>query len=189
MPDPAFAAKLCGCRPRRPCPKPVNGVQPRGFPYPNQIVPASLFDADGLAYLSPTSSLLPRANALGDKAVTEESTPTTVTEEVVRIDHEISSKWQLLGHFLHDAQATGNEGADLSWNWTTYKSITSVEANPANSAAVKLSGELSPSLLLEASMNYDGNVINIINSPNALHPSNWVNDIFFTNSGSNQYPA
>ena len=59
-------------------------------------------------------------------------------------------------------------GADLSWNWTTYNTITSVESNPSNSAAIKLSGELSPNLLLEASMNYDGNIINITNSPNVL---------------------
>ena len=82
-----------------------------------------------------------------------------------------------------------NAGADLSWNWTTYNTITSVENNPSNSAAIKLSGELSPSLLLEASMNYDGNIINITNSTNVLHPSNWVSDTFFTNSGSNQYPG
>ena len=81
-----------------------------------------------------------------------------------------------MGHFLHDSQATGVAGADLSWNWTTYHTITSVESNPANSAAVKLTATLSPSLLLEASMNYDGNIINITNSPNTLQPTGWVNE-------------
>jgi hypothetical protein len=57
------------------------------------------------------------ANTGGDKATTEEATPTTVTEEVVRIDHEVNDKWQILGHFLHDSQATGSADADLSWNW------------------------------------------------------------------------
>jgi hypothetical protein len=193
VPDPAFAQKLAnaGLTSYRSggtvdCPA---APAPCGQPFPGQIVPASLFDADALLYLSPTSSLLPRANVAGDKALTELSTPTTVTEEIVRIDHEVNSKWQLLGHFLHDAQATGAAGADLSWNWTTFQSISSVEANPANSAAIKLSGELSPSLLLEASMNYDGNIINIINSKNALAPSNWGSDTFFVNSGSNQFPG
>jgi hypothetical protein len=177
VPDPAFQAKLNAA-----------GLgADRGQPFPGQIIPASLFDPDALLYFQ--SSLLPHANTAGDKATTEIATPTTVTEEIVRIDHEVNDKWQILGHYLHDAQATGAAGADLSWNWTTYDTISSVEANPANSAAIKLSGELSPSLLLEASMNYDGNVINIINSPNSLHPSNWTSDTFFTNSGSNQYPG
>ena len=84
-------------------------------------------------------------------------------------------------------QATGTADADLGWNSETYNTISSVESNPSNSAAIKLTGELSPSVLLEASMNYDGNIINITNSPNVLHPSSWTPNTFFTNSGSNQY--
>jgi hypothetical protein len=201
VPDPAFDAKLqANGIPEslrsgntyaldKNCPKPdASGNQPAcGFPFPNQVIPSGLFDPDALLYFQ--SSLLPHVTTSGDKATTEIATPTTVTEEVVRIDHAINDKWQILGHYLHDAQATGVAGADLSWNWTTYDTISSVESNPANSAAVKLSGEISPSLLLEASMNYDGNVINITNSPNSLHPSNWTPDTFFANSGSNQYPG
>jgi hypothetical protein len=202
VPDPAFDAKLqaAGLEPYRSggvstptyvCPA---APAPCGQPFPSdsaglQVIPASLFDPDAVLYLGPTSSLLPRANSTGDVATTEVPTPTTVTEEIVRIDHSVNDKWQILGHYLHDAQATGQAGADLSWNWTTFQSISSVESNPANSAALKLSGELSPSLLLEASMNYDGNVINIINSPNALAPSGWGADTFFKNSGSNQFPG
>ena len=156
------------------------------MPFPNQIVPASLFDANGLLYLGSAASLLPRANTQGDKATTEVATPTTVTEEVVRIDHEINDKWQILGHYLHDSQATGAAGADLSWNWTSYDTISSVESNPSNSAAIKLTGQLAPSVLLEASMNYDGNIINITNSANTLQPAGWATNTFFVNSGSNQ---
>jgi hypothetical protein len=175
VPDPAFAAKLAGA-----------GLSNyRGQPFPNQIVPASLFDPDAVLYYH--SSILPTANTAGDKATTEEATPTTVTEEVVRIDHSVNDKWQILGHFLHDSQATGNADADLGWNAETYNTVTSVESNPSNSAAVKLTGELSPSVLLEASMNYDGNIINITNSPNVLTTSGWTPNTFFTNSGSNQY--
>ena len=124
VPDPAFDAKLQAAGlgalrtgnthaldpncPPVPTTGPNAGIQPPcGFPFPNQVVPASLFDADGLLYLSPANSLLPHVNTAGDKATTDLATPTTVTEEIVRIDHEINSKWQLLGHYLHDAQATG----------------------------------------------------------------------------------
>jgi len=176
VPDPAFAAKLAA----------AGLAGDRGMPFPGQIVPASLFDPNGLLYLGSKASLLPYSNVLGDKATTEIATPTTVTEEIVRIDHEINDKWKILGHFLHEAQATGVAGADLSWNWTTYDTISSVESNPANSAAIKLTAELSPTVLVEASMNYDGNVINITNSTNVLQPSGWVSNTFFTNSGSNQ---
>jgi hypothetical protein len=62
------------------------------------------------------------------------------------------------------------QDADLGWNSETYNTVSSVESNPSNSAAIKLTGELSPSVLLEASMNYDGNIINITNSPNTFLP-------------------
>jgi len=175
VPDPAFAAKLAAAG--------LSGF--RGQPFPNQTIPAGLFDPDAVLYYQ--SSILPKVNTGGDKATTEEATPTTVTEEVVRIDHEISDKWKILGHFLHDSQATGNADADLGWNSETYNTVTSVESNPSNSAAIKLTGELSPSVLLEASMNYDGNIINITNSTNVLTGSGWTPNTFFTNSGSNQY--
>jgi hypothetical protein len=184
IPDPALAARLQAAGLLG---TPGGTGDYRGLPFPNQIVPASLFDTDAVLYFQ--SSLLPHANTQGDKATTEEATPTTVTEEIVRIDHEINSKWKLLGHWLHDQQSNGSAAADLSWNWTTYNTITSVEKNPSDSAAIKLSGELSPNLLIEASINYDGNLINIINSANATAPSNWVPDTFFKNSGSGQYPG
>jgi len=177
VPDPAFAAKLQAAG--------LGGD--RGMPFPNQIIPSSLFDPNAVLYLQ--SSLLPHVNASDDKATTELPTPTTVTEEIVRIDHKINDKWQLMGHFLHDSQATGVAAPDLGWNWYTYNTITSVESNPSNSAAVKLTAALSPELLIEASMNYDGNIINITNSPNTLLPSGWTPNTFFTNSGSNQYPG
>jgi hypothetical protein len=54
-----------------------------------------------------------------------------------------------------------------------------------------MSATLSPSLLMEASINYDGNVINIVNSSQALYSNSpgWIPSTFFQNSGSNQYPG
>ena len=57
--------------------------------------------------------------------------------------------------------------------------------NPSNSAAVKLTGSISPNLLVEASFNYDGNVINIVNSPNSLRPVRLHVNRFFNNSSNN----
>jgi hypothetical protein len=165
VPDPAFAAKLAAAG--------LSGY--RGQPFPNQIIPASLFDPNAVLYLqapgaAPGSLLIPKVATTNGYAVTQLATPTTATEEIVRIDHKINDKWQILGHFIDDAQATGSADADLGWNSETYNSISSVENNPSRSAAVKMSAEISPSLLLEASFNYDGNIINIVNSPNAYIP-------------------
>ena len=55
----------------------------------------------------------------------------------------------------------------VGWSGGSYNSITSTINNPSNSAAIKLTGNISPNLLAEVSFNYDGNQIDIVNSPNS----------------------
>ncbi len=183
--DPAYQAKIAAA-----------GLTP-GTPFPfvsgtsgPQIVPHTLFDNNGVLYLN--GPLIPKVvQTANDKSVSSIVNPITVSEEIVRIDHKINDKWQILGHYIHDSVTQGYPDADLGWNYESYNSISSTLSNPANSAAIKLSATLSPSLLMEASMNYDGNVINITNSNQALssNSSGWIQSTFFTNSGSNQYPG
>jgi hypothetical protein len=178
--DPAFAARVTA----------AGLVQGQPFNYRNgqQYIPASLFSPNGVLYLA--SPLIPKVtNVSNDNSVSSIVNPITVSEEIVRIDHKVNDKWQILGHYIHDSVTQGYPDADLGWNWESYNTISSTLSNPSNSAAIKMSGEISPSLLVEASMNYDGNVINITNSADALHPSDWTGNNFFTNSGSNQFPG
>jgi hypothetical protein len=58
-------------------------------------------------------------------AVTSLTTPTTATEEIVRIDHKINDKWQILGHYIHDSAGDRQPVADLGWNWESYNTISS----------------------------------------------------------------
>jgi len=188
VPDPAFAAKLAAAN--------LTAFRGEAFPSKNglQQIPHTLFENNGALnngalYLN--GPLIPHVGKSGDQSVQSITNPITVNEEIVRIDHKVNDKWQILGHYIHDSVTQGNPAADLGWNWETYSSISSTLSNPANSAAIKLSATLSPSLLLEASMNYDGNIINITNSDHALYSNSpgWTNSTFFTNSGSNQYPG
>ena len=165
-------------------------VQGQPFPYQGsqQVVNSNLFSPDAILYLQ--SPLIPHVtNQSNDNSISSIVNPITVSEEIVRIDHKVNDKWQILGHYIHDSVSQGYPDADLGWNWESYNTISSTLSNPSNSAAIKMSGEISPSLLVEASMNYDGNVINITNSTDALKPSSWGSNSFFTNSGSNQFPG
>jgi hypothetical protein len=154
------------------------------------VIPHSLFDNNGVLYLN--GPLIPKVvQTNNDNSVSSIVNPITVSEEIVRVDHKINDKWQILGHYIHDSVTQGYPLADLGWNWESYNTISSTLSNPANSAAIKVSATLSPSLLLEASMNYDGNIINITNGPTALNSNSpgWIQSTFFANSGSNQYPG
>jgi len=172
--DPAFNAKLA-----------TDGLTP-GAPFPNNTIPANLFDPNAVLYFS--TGVIPHPSNSNDQVVSQAETPIEVRDDIVRVDHQLSSKWQIMGHFEHNAVTQGSAAPMLGWLWYSYNTITSTLSNPANSAAIKLSGTISPNLLLEASMNYDGNVINIVNSKNSQLPSGWNVNSFF-NNGSNSLPG
>ena len=167
--DPAFNAKLATA-----CPACVAGQ-----PFPGGIVPAALFDTNALAFLN--SGIIPKPNAAGDQFLGQASLPVTVRDDVVRIDHRINDKFQILAHYLHDSVSQSFPAPMVGWSGGSWPTITSTLSNPSNSAAVKLSGTITPNLLLEASMNYDGNIIDIVNSPSGNLPAGFAVNKFFNN--------
>ena len=90
--------------------------------------------------------------------------PINVRDDVVRVDHRINDKYQILAHYMHDSVSQAFPSPMVGWSGGSWPTITSTLNNPSNSAAVKLTATISPNLLVEASMNYDGNIIDIVNS-------------------------
>jgi hypothetical protein len=136
------------------------------------IIPASLFDTNGVLYLN--SGVLPTPTESNGYAISNVANPIDVRDDVIRVDHKFTDKWAVLGHYMHDTVTQGNAYPMLGWLWASYNTVTSTLSNPANSAAIKLSGTITPNLLVEGSINYDGNVINITNSSNSYLPSGWA---------------
>ncbi len=152
--------------------KPLGLTPNTAFPN-NNTIPASLFDSDGLLYLN-SGILPPVTNPATDQNTTSASNPITVLDTVLRIDHKFSDKWAILGHYMDDQVTQGYAAPELGWLWASYNTLTSTLSNPSQSAAIKISGTINPNLLLEASINYDGNVLNIIPSANTFLPSGWT---------------
>ena len=171
--DPAFNAKLVAA-----------GLTPGGQ-FPNNVIPASLIDPNAIAYLN--TGVIPKPNLANGYNLGSANQPITVRDDVVRIDHRFNDKWQILGHYLHDSVTQAYSAPMLGWSGASYNTILSTLSNPANSAAIKLTGTISPNLLVEASINYDGNVINIVNSANSLAPASLKLNKYFVN-GSNNLP-
>jgi hypothetical protein len=141
-------------------------------PFPNNTIPASLFDPNAILYLN--AGIFPAPNVAGaDKNISNVSNPIDVRDDIVRVDHRWNDKWAILGHYMHDSVTQGYALPELGWLWASYNTITSTLSNPSNSAALKLSGTITPNLLVETSINYDGNIINIVNSANGNVPSGW----------------
>ena len=154
------------------------GLTP-GQPFPNNTIPAALFDQNAVAYMN--SGIIPKPTTTDGHAITSANLPIDVVDTVVRIDQKVTDKWQLLGHYMHDSVTQSNPLPFLGWLWASFNTVTSTLSNPSNSAAIKLTGTITPNLLLEASFNYDGNIIDITNNNLSIKPSGWNANTFFNN--------
>jgi hypothetical protein len=125
-----------------------------------QIIPHGLFDSNGLIYLD--AGIIPKPNQSTDYNVASVATPQKVTDTVVRGDYTINDKWALLAHYIGDHQNQSYGKPELGWCGCDYNTLTSQLTSPAHSATVKLSGTINPNLLVEVSMNYDGNGADIV---------------------------
>ena len=105
--DPAWAAKLAAA-----CPTCIQGQ-----PWPNQVVPAALFDSNALAYLA--SGIVPKPNTANDQYLGQASLPINVRDDVVRWDQRITDKYQLLAHYIHDSVSQTFPSPMVGWSGGT----------------------------------------------------------------------
>ena len=173
--DPAWAAKVAAA-----------GLEVGGA-FTNNVIPASLIDPNAAAYLA--TNIIPKPVTSDGKAVGSANSAINVREDLVRVDHKVNDKWQFMAHYIHDNVSQGYPQPMLGWLWATYNTITSTLSNPSNSAALRLSGTITPNLLLETSFLYDGNIINITNSANAKKPAGWTVNKYFNNNGNGTMPG
>jgi hypothetical protein len=156
----------------------ADGLTP-GQPFHGNIIPANLIDQNAVLELN--AGTFPKPNFGTSQFVSSIPSPTNVREDVVRIDHAINSKLQLMGHLLH-------EPVNLSvfpplWSDSTYPTVGTAMANPAWSSVIKLTQTLSPNLLNETAFLYSGNKITLtpIDGPGGtfVQPSGWTATSFF----------
>ncbi len=145
------------------------GVAPTGIvqgsPFPGNVIPSCMLNANAAALLSagifPSTGL---ANTgTGDGLGTfrgGSGVPTSLKEEVVRIDHNFSSKFSVFGHFVAEQISQGY--ATAQWSGDNVPTVGDTFGNPSYSGVVHTTYTISPTLINEASFNYNGNRINII---------------------------
>jgi hypothetical protein len=153
-----------------------------GKPFPNNIIPANLMDPN--AVLEVNAGTFPKPNLGTDQYISSIPQPTDAREDVVRIDHSINSKLQLMGHYLHDAVSTSF--FPPLWQGATYPTVGTTMGNPSFSSVIKLTQTISPTLLNETAFLYSGNKITLtpVNGPGGsfVQPSGWTATSFFQSS-------
>ena len=151
----------------------------------NQI-PGNLLDQNALLF-NTLKNLPPSTTATDTYTPSGGHLPVTVREELFRVDHNINSKWSIFGHFVHDENISTQ--ATPEWQADNIPTVGSTFSNPSYSSVIKLTGALTPNVLLEAAVNYDGNKIVIAPVAEAggtfVAPSGWNTNPYFPTAGPN----
>ena len=167
-----------------------NGLTP-GQPFPNNTIPAALLDPN--AVLEMNAGTFPKPNLGTSQFISSIPAHTNVREDVVRIDHHINDKLQLMGHYLHDAVDTSFYPP--LWSNGTYPDVGTAMGNPSWSSTIKLTQTISPSLLNETAFLYSGNKITLtpVSGPGGsfTQPTGWTATSFFpaANNQLSRMPA
>jgi len=162
-----------------------DGLTP-GQPFPGNVIPANLIDQNAVLQLNAGTFPHPNYNN-GTQYIASIPQPTNVREDIVRIDHSFNSKYQLMGHYLHDT-LDQNYFPPL-WGDSSYPTVGTAMTNPSYSAVIKLTQTYSPNLLNETAFNYAGNKITLtpIQGPDGgqfVKPSGWNATSFFPDANN-----
>lgn len=157
-------------------------------PFPGNNVP---IDPNAQVMLD---ALIPHANVTGANccffvgSVTE---PLTWRQELVRVDHNFSSKLRLMGRYIHDTNASVDPTVSFVGN--PFPSIQTQVGTPGTSFVVHLTATLTPSLLNEFVASYTADKLILVNTGPFQVPSGFsMKSIFNTGSGGKnlaQLPA
>ncbi len=162
------------------CSPAVKATLVPGSPFPNNTIPDCLIDANAASLLTaggPYGGIFPKPN-VGTQFQGGNNSPTNLTEEIARVDHTFSSKFSVFGHWVSE-QISQTYGTTM-WSGDSSPAISNTFGNPSYSAVVHTTYVISPTLLNEASFNYNGNRINIIPAGLVSAPSNFTFNRLFT---------
>jgi hypothetical protein len=134
----------------------------QGQPFPNNTIPKCMIAPNAAALVG--AGIFPKSNAVDSSGtptfIGGNNSPTNLKEEIVRIDHNFTSKFSVFGHFVSE-QVTQNYGIS-QWSGANVPTVGDTFGNPSYSAVIHTTYAISPTLLNEAAFNYNGNRINII---------------------------
>ncbi len=162
----------------------ADGLTP-GQPFPGNTIPADLLDANAVRFMG--TGAIPHPNSGTDNYLSSPKQPTYVREDIVRVDQNITSKYHLMGSWMHDS-ATQTIFPTM-WSGDSYTTVGDVFSNPSWAAAVRLTQSLSPTVLNETGFYVNGNTINVSPAGTYAQPSGWNAGSFFTgNNLENRLP-
>jgi hypothetical protein len=129
----------------------------QGSPFPGNVIPSCMISPNSAALVN--AGIFP-ARTSGTQFVGGNDSPTSLKEEIVRIDHNFNSKFSVFGHFVAEQVS---QGFGISqWSGANVPTVGDTFGNPSFSGVIHATYVISPTLMNEVAFNYNGNRINII---------------------------
>jgi hypothetical protein len=161
-----------------------DGLTP-GQPFPNNTIPANLLDPNAVLFMG--TGAIPKPNAGTDNYQASPKQPTYVREDIVRVDHNFTDKYHLMGSWIHDSMS--QTIFPTMWSGDSYTTVGDVFSNPSWAAAIRLTQAISPTVLNETGLFVNGNKIDVLPAGIYAQPSGWSAGSFFTgNNPMNRLP-
>jgi len=160
-----------------------------GQPFPGNKVPIDPNAKVLLDALISPDTIDNGANSFFIKSIVE---PLTWRQEMVRIDHNFSSKLRLMGRYIHDTNSSVDPTVSFVGN--PFPTIQTQVGTPGTSFVAHLTATLTPSLLNEFVASYTADKLILVNTGPFQVPSSGftMTSIFKTGSGGQtlaQLPA
>jgi len=140
------------------------GITPQAtaIPFPNNTIPAALLDPNAQALLA--AGIFPANNSVNAAGQPQfhggGNSPTTVREEIARVDHQFTPKFSVFGHWVQEA--VSQTYGTTQWSSDNVPTVSDIFSNPGYSAVIHTTYVVSPTLLNETAFNYNGNRISIL---------------------------
>jgi hypothetical protein len=163
-------------------------------PFPGNQIPSTLLNGNAQllinsAKIFPTSGLTPQPKApTVDYFKGGGNTPTMVTEELGRVDHQFNDKFSVFGHWVSEQYT--NTYLTTMWSGDNLPTVGNTYGNPSYSAVAHATYAISPTLINEAAFNYNGNRIHILPTGSYAEPSGWTTSRIFPGpNADNRIPS
>jgi hypothetical protein len=152
-------------------------------PFPGNLIPAKLLDPNAQLLLTtskifPATHLVPTTVPWIDQYRGGANTPTNVTEEIGRVDHQFSDKFSIFGHWV--SEQIMQTYVPTMWSGDNVPTIGNTFGNPSYSAVAHATYTISPTLVNETAFNYNGNRIHILPIGTVSAPSGFTFGRVFT---------
>src|SRR5882762_6943868 len=163
-----------------------DGTQAQSFvPFAGNNVPVDPNAKVLLNALISADTIDSGANSFFVKSIVE---PLTWRQELVRIDHNFSSKLRLMGRYIHDTNSSVDPTVSFVGN--PFPTIQTQVGTPGTSFVVHLTATLSPSLLNEFVASYTADKLILKNTgPFQIPTSGFTMTSIFNNGFGGQLPA